>query len=182
MTVANMPNSPDVLVAQSFWDFSLSFYALPAVQNACLELQDEHGADVNFVLFILFQANRGQALTAQEVSNIDEEVRAWRETVIQPLRKLRKTLKQPISPIKSDVQVRLREQIKQLELNTEKLEQEFLETLSFITPPASASKLPEVKLDIAAANFKHYADSLGLAIDNPAINVLMQQFSTRLES
>lgn len=168
-----MPHSPDVLAAQSFWDFSLSFYALPAVQNACLTLQNDHGADVNLVLFLLFQANRGQALTAREVNDANEEIRVWRETVIQPLRKLRQTLKAPISPINIDAQALLHKQIKQLELNTEKLEQEFLETLRFSTPPTATSKPPEVKRAIAAANLKHYVDSLGLTIEHPAIDLLL---------
>lgn len=33
-----------------FWRFSCAVYAAPGVAQACLELQDTHGADVNLLL------------------------------------------------------------------------------------------------------------------------------------
>jgi len=39
-----------------FWRFSLRFYSRPGVAAACLALQDEAGADVNLMLFLLFLA------------------------------------------------------------------------------------------------------------------------------
>ena len=40
-----------------FWDFSLKLYASPAVQTACLDLQDDCGVDVNVLLYMLWQAS-----------------------------------------------------------------------------------------------------------------------------
>src|SRR6202000_1576818 len=37
-----------------FWTFSLAVYADPAVQRECLALQDDHGVDVNLLLFCAF--------------------------------------------------------------------------------------------------------------------------------
>jgi uncharacterized protein (TIGR02444 family) len=36
-----------------FWRFSLDLYGRPGVAPACLALQDEAGADVNLVLYLL---------------------------------------------------------------------------------------------------------------------------------
>ena len=35
---------------RSFWDFSLAFYALPGVADACLELQERCSVDVKVML------------------------------------------------------------------------------------------------------------------------------------
>ena len=51
----------------SFWDFSLAFYAMPGVADACLQLQDGCGADVNVLLFLLYRARDGYMLSAAEV-------------------------------------------------------------------------------------------------------------------
>ena len=39
-----------------FWRFSLQFYRLPKVADACIALQEEAGVDVNLLLFLLWQA------------------------------------------------------------------------------------------------------------------------------
>ena len=41
-----------------FWGFSLRIYARQDVPQACLALQDEGGADVNLVLFLLYLDNQ----------------------------------------------------------------------------------------------------------------------------
>ena len=40
-----------------FWQFSLRFYRLPGVAEACIELQEQAGVDVNLLLFLLWQAS-----------------------------------------------------------------------------------------------------------------------------
>ena len=77
----------------AFWDFSLRFYARPGVAAACLDLQDEAGADVNVVLYLLFLASQGRQLAQTEVAEIDNLVAVWREQVVRPLRSARRHLK-----------------------------------------------------------------------------------------
>lgn len=78
---------------EALWQYSLHLYAQPAVSSACLRLQDESGADVNMILLLLFAATEGAQLSAQEVAALDQECSGWRETVIEPLRRIRRLIK-----------------------------------------------------------------------------------------
>ena len=51
MTDATSQGSP-------FWQFSLRFYRMPQVADACIELQERAGVDVNLLLFLLWQASQ----------------------------------------------------------------------------------------------------------------------------
>ena len=41
-----------------FWQFSIKFYAVPGVPQACIELQDQAKVDVNILFFLLWNATR----------------------------------------------------------------------------------------------------------------------------
>ena len=85
-------NPPDL--GEQFWHWSLAFYRDPTVAEACLTLQDQHGADVNVVLVLLWQASLGAApFAAGEVAALDAAIADWRAEVIVPLRSLRRALK-----------------------------------------------------------------------------------------
>ncbi|WP_298715969.1 TIGR02444 family protein [uncultured Oceanisphaera sp.] len=45
--------------ADQLWQFSEQHYARPGVAQACLQLQDEHGANVNLLLLLLMLEERG---------------------------------------------------------------------------------------------------------------------------
>ena len=111
----------------AFWRFSLRFYARPNIAPACLELQDKAGADVNLLLFLLFLADRNRGLNTQEIATLDRAVAQWRDSVIKPLRALRRGLKQGIEFIPGPVSETFRSQIKRMELESEQIEQHRLE-------------------------------------------------------
>ena len=48
------PASPSA--GSPFWRFSLRFYRLPEVADACITLQEQAGVDVNLLLFLLWHA------------------------------------------------------------------------------------------------------------------------------
>ncbi len=75
----------------AFWRFSLEFYAQPGVMPACLALQDQHGLDVNLALFCCWV---GEPLDAAALAEAEALVREWRTQVVQPLRAVRRWLKQ----------------------------------------------------------------------------------------
>ena len=43
-----------------FWQFSGAVYAHPGVAEACLDLQDRHGLDVNLLLFCAWAGVQGR--------------------------------------------------------------------------------------------------------------------------
>ena len=48
-----------------FWQFSIKFYAVPGVAEACIELQDQAKVDVNILFFLLWNATQGRAFNAR---------------------------------------------------------------------------------------------------------------------
>ncbi len=140
-----------------FWRFSLRFYARSSVASACLVLQDEAGVDVNLLLFLLFLAEHGRRVSEDQIAQIDEGVRAWRDQVVKPLRQLRRTLKPGIGEIPVTVSEGFRGQIKRLELESEHVEQTVLEAFH-----AADIGVPEQsRSDAAEANLAAYEARLG---------------------
>jgi uncharacterized protein (TIGR02444 family) len=155
-----------------FWDFSLRFYALPGVAPACLRCQDEAGADVNVVLFLLWKAASGQRVGEDGVRAAEEASVAWRAQVVKPLRAVRRGLKEAaLAAVDRDG--RFRPQMQALELEAERLQQETLARLTI--PHAEAYGAP----NIAAANLVAYERATGLNLPPDAVSALLVAFSGR---
>ena len=78
-----------------FWDFSLRVYARDGVAEACLGLQDRRGADVNLLLYCGWAAATGRgALGADELKRLVDLTGPWQNSVVQPLRQVRRGLKE----------------------------------------------------------------------------------------
>ena len=58
--------------------------------SACLELQDRHGLDVNLLLYACFAASRGVSLSVADLGAVDAAAAEWRESMVRPLRQLRR--------------------------------------------------------------------------------------------
>jgi uncharacterized protein (TIGR02444 family) len=113
--------------AEAFWQFSLGFYASPGVAPALIALQDREGLDVNLALFALWVGISGRGrLDRDALEAADRAVRTIRTEVVEPLRSLRRRLRDHPD---EDVQ-RLRDGVKTLELNAEKLMQTRLARLA----------------------------------------------------
>ena len=157
----------------AFWDFSLRFYARPGVAAACLDLQDEAGADVNVVLYLLFLASQGRQLAKTEVTEIDNLVAVWREQVVRPLRSARRHLKNAAAPFAGDTAVRLRNAIKRSELEAERIQQLTIEQAFPCATFGSAAAAPP---GAARANLDAYAAHLG-GLPATAARVLLENFN-----
>lgn len=142
----------------AFWQFSLALYARPQVANACLELQDSAGADVNVMFYLLHLATLQRQVDRDDVARIDELVATWRERAVLPLRRLRRRLKTGIEPFPVRDTELLRSSIKRIELDAEHIQQDMLERLA----PASVTGAPATSRAAAArANLAAYAAFLG---------------------
>jgi uncharacterized protein (TIGR02444 family) len=106
--------------AAELWEFSLDFYARPGVSTALIELQDRAGLDVNLILFALWHGLSGRGrLDDERLAVADQAARAIQTEIVMPLRALRRRLR---TDPDADIQ-RLREAIKALELDAEKIAQ-----------------------------------------------------------
>jgi len=148
------------------WQFSLDLYAEPEVQKACLSLQDNHSADVNLVLFLLYRGSLGMQLSQATIQVIDNESCSFREQVIQPIRAVRKTLKGKQYSVKAD-DGSLYQQMLSIELSAEKIAQAQLAAITFDAVPNRPA------LQAAKTNVYHYAELLGVEAPNSDLDTLL---------
>ena len=78
-----------------FWRFSLQFYRLPKVADACIALQEDAGVDVNLLLFLLWHAQQRRRLSTADVAALESQIGPWRDLTVIPLRSVRRALKSP---------------------------------------------------------------------------------------
>ena len=135
-----------------FWDFSLALYAAPGVAEACLALQDRHGADVNLLLFCCWAGARGHALEETELDRLMAAAAPWQERVVAPLRAARRWLK--AEGLHRSEAGPLYAGIKAQELAAERQEQDRLQALL----PLPAGAPSEAAL---AGNLERYLARLG---------------------
>jgi uncharacterized protein (TIGR02444 family) len=155
-----------------FWHFSLGFYRVPGVADACIRLQDEAGVDVNVLFFVLWNASLKRMFSAADMKAIDGRVAPWRETTVIPLRNMRRALKSSkmIEPGVAEV---FRTKIKGLELEAERLQQEalydFAQSVSLGKPAASAE-------EAARANVAAYEKFSGRVFPQAAVTLVLDAF------
>jgi len=160
----------DAAVASPFWRFSLAVYADPEVAKACLKLQDEAGADVNVLLYMLWAASRGRRLSADDVRGMVAAVEDWRRGVVVPLRTARRSLRAPPAAVDAEGSAALRLQVKMVELEAERLQQEALYRLQPVDEVGRAEPSPEAA---ATANVAAYAEVIGRKFRGSATEVLL---------
>jgi uncharacterized protein (TIGR02444 family) len=156
-----------------FWRFSLQFYRIPGVADACIRLQDEAGVDVNLLLFLLWNASMGRQLSRADVEDVERRVAEWRDGVVIPLRDLRRKLKSHPGMIEKGTAEAFRTRIKQVELEAERLQQEALFAV------AQAAPLAQLVLDGQAAarnNVTAYQEILPKQLSHAAVDTLLSAF------
>ena len=128
-----------------FWDFSLQHYAKAPVQEQCLQLQEQAGANVNVVLFTLWLAVEKRLFDHHLVLH-HAELLYWHGQVIMPLRQARCAVKQ------SGLNDALYEAVKKSELDAERVEQDILYALlpQFVEASAEWSLEQLVRCNLGA--------------------------------
>ena len=122
--MSDVPNPP---VSKSpFWRFSVKFYAVPGVAQACIDLQDQARVDVNILFFLLWSATQKRALSAADVAEVERNIGGWREMTVVPIRSVRRALKLPPPVMAPEAAEGFRTRIKAVELEAERLQQEAL--------------------------------------------------------
>jgi uncharacterized protein (TIGR02444 family) len=157
------PSSP-------FWKFSLGFYRMDGVPEACLILQDRSAADVNIVLFLLWTAAQGRRLSNDAVRVLADKVRTWQTGVIAPIRSLRRMLKDAPPLLDKGTAEVFRTKIKALELEAERLQQEAMFALGPSLPTEPATSVEEV----ARAHIAAYQAVIGQQFDGATVDVLVK--------
>ncbi len=115
------------------WDFALAVYDRPAVREACLRLQDDHGQCVSLLLWASWMASEGRAGPLDEAVSL---ARGWEDAVISPLRAARRGLKSAPPLGDSAYHLTLVEAVSAAEIEAERL---LLEALEQRAPPATGA-------------------------------------------
>jgi uncharacterized protein (TIGR02444 family) len=145
--------------ANRFWDYALDLYRQEGVEEACLELQERHGLDVNLVLLCCWLASRGIEAQGQWLKATVGAVETWHAQVVRPLRAVRRRLKAELAEPPPggigarwpELAARLRQRVLQLEIDGERLEQLLLAELA---AGLSATLAPGI--DLATRNLCRY--------------------------
>ena len=143
---------PNVPVSKSpLWRFSVKFYAVPGVAQACIELQDRAKVDVNILFFLLWNATQGRRYSKADVAEVERRIGAWRDMAVVPIRMVRRALKAPPAAISTDAAEGFRTRIKAVELEAERLQQEALFELAQSSrlgqPATSPAQAARVSID-----------------------------------
>jgi uncharacterized protein (TIGR02444 family) len=160
-----------------FWNFSLEIYSADGVAEACLDLQERRGCDVNVLLFCCWLGASGRpTLTADRLRAILKISDEWQADIVKPLRQVRRLLKdKPYSATLPETVDAARRRVADAELAAEHAEQ--LKLASLYAPAADRDRPVEKRLRAAVGNLGVYAVCLGVtpdARDRAAVAALMR--------
>src|SRR3990167_6577042 len=116
----------------SLWDWTLAAYGRPGVPEATLVLQDEHGLNTSFLLWAVWANPYRETMANGMQTSV-----LWDETVLWPLRNVRRGLKPSRRPFADAAREGLREDVKAAELRAERVLMETLES------PAGPTAAPD---------------------------------------
>jgi len=111
-------------VSGEIWDWALAVYARPGLPELTLTLQDEHGFNTSLLLWAAWAGP-----DAETLANGVQTAVVWDETVLWPLRNVRRTLKSWRRPFDAEACEGLRQDVKAAELRAERVLMEALESL-----------------------------------------------------
>ena len=125
----------------SLWDWSVAAYAADGVADACLDLQDHHEQNTCLLLWAGWCAATGRRPDEETIEAACDIARAWDSTTITPLRAVRRTLKLPVPDIEDAPREAVRNRIKAVELEAERL---LLLALEALAPAPSGAPGPTI--------------------------------------
>jgi uncharacterized protein (TIGR02444 family) len=146
--------------SHAFWRYSLRVYRLPAVQAACLALQEQCAADVNLVLLCCWLAQQGRALDKRTLRRAITAVERWQREVVAPVRRARRALKTTTGALPAAWATGLRSRLGRIELDLEYVEQRLLADFAASLPPVARAPPSRAA---AQASLARYVDLLSAA-------------------
>lgn len=106
----------------TFWAWAAGAYARPEVSDLCLQLQDEHGQNIPFLLWAVWVGDIPHARLAAGAALTQD----WERRVVGPMRSVRRALKPAHPKIAEAAREGLREDVKACELRAERVLMEVL--------------------------------------------------------
>jgi uncharacterized protein (TIGR02444 family) len=117
----------------SLWERAIRAYGSAEVERLCLELQDDFGQCVSYLLWALWAGEQERPVDADLAARAAELAHDWEVSVLKPLRAVRQRLKSAVAGISDSAREASRERLKAEELAAERL---LLDALEAMTPAA----------------------------------------------
>jgi uncharacterized protein (TIGR02444 family) len=111
--------------ADDFWTWSLAHYSRPSVEPQLIALQDRFGCNVNILLWLCWCAEYFEAAPEPVITEAIDAIADWNAKVTAKLRDVRRYMKTQCGD-----NADLRSDVKQAELDAEKVEQRRLQELA----------------------------------------------------
>ena len=115
----------------TLWEYSTHYYSNPAIASCCLTLQNQYRQDVNIIFLCYWHGTYHGEISFDKMSAILSFSAEWHKIAIHPLRSARTDLKvwtnqQDKIVLKKESYESFRENIKTIELEAEKIQQQSL--------------------------------------------------------
>ena len=115
----------------TLWEYSTHYYSNPAIASCCLTLQNLYRQDVNIIFLCYWHGTYRGEISFDKMSAILSFSAEWHKIAIHPLRSARTDLKiwtnqKDKIVLKKESYESFRENIKTIELEAEKLQQQSL--------------------------------------------------------
>jgi uncharacterized protein (TIGR02444 family) len=133
--------------AGSLWAYALDVYGRPGAEVCFLELQDAHALNVCFLVWSLWMAAEGRPADAATLAAGAALASSWDAAAVAPLRRLRRDLKASAAGPERR-RARLRDGVRQLELEAERM---LLEMLEDASPAQGGAAAPAAEALASAA-------------------------------
>lgn len=135
--------------ARRLWEFTLALYEVEAVKQACLSIQARYGLSISLLLGAVWAGANGYGrLGATELETAIRRGMEWHREIIEPLRALRRRLRQHPPQGQERQTERLRHRLLEQELEAERIEQRLF--LEDFPPDRHAAPVDERWRDAAA--------------------------------
>jgi uncharacterized protein (TIGR02444 family) len=166
----NCAANREVPQAMPIWDFVLNYYGRKGVSEALIGLQDQHGIDVNMLLFLMWLAAQRKCLAADDVAQVSKVSQPWQHAVVVPIRGVRRLLKESAPLIAAEAAAAFRKKVQAIELEGEQLQLNAMADLAARFKPTSAPSEEEA----ARRNIATFAAVAGKTFPTASVDTLTQ--------
>ncbi len=160
---------------QSLWDWALHHYQKQGVSSLLLEGQDKFDLQINIILWCCWCADYFHELSDLELRRAIDGSSSWSKDVTQPLRNVRRALKNPHYNDDSERAKRIRQSVKDIELEAECVELELYERITGDETSNNGDKLA-----LARRNLSAYIGYSGAARREGFSVSLLEEIATKI--
>lgn len=155
------------------WAFADALYSSRGVEETCLHLQDQYGANVNLLLWCCWLESRGIELTSAGLERAKHAIEQWDADIVKPLRRARRLVKE--GALLNNTTRLLKASIQEAELLAELHEQDLLFGVTETLNARDEEQIP-------GANLRLYLVSVGLRLHMEQVIDVFRSAMRKLES